>query len=153
MSILVIVDVQPNYPSADLALRKAVCRAIRAHRGPICILEYEGNGKTYPCVLKACKGRRVFYCEKNRDDGGEVVALGTYREGLGHHRHYKICGVNTAYCVLSTASGILRERFDSTVTILESACRTQFDDDRCNATRMAIDVWQREHYSRRKRAL
>lgn len=145
MAILVIVDMQPEYSAArNRSLQARIRQTIRAHQGPVCIVEYEGSGKTFPGIVKACEGKRLFRCVKFRDDGGDCVVGATFAEGLGRHRHYIICGVNTPYCVLGTATGILNNRKDAKVTLFLPGCRTQYDGDMREPTYAAAHTWARE---------
>lgn len=146
MAILVVVDMQPFYKQArSRSLQARVRRAIKEHRGPICIVKFENSGEVYPGILKACRGKRKFTCLKDRDDGGVVVVGATFGEKLGRHRHYLLCGVNTAYCVISTATGILKNRKEAKVTLLMHACATHYDEkaDR-EPSIAAAHVWKQE---------
>lgn len=128
MAILVVIDMQPEFTEARCpVLRNRIIRRIRRHKGPVCLVEYEGAGKTYPSIVRACRGKRLFRCIKDEDGGGVVIAGATLGEGLGHHRHYILCGVNTAHCVTNTANKLLRERAHCKVTIDWHCCRTQGD--------------------------
>lgn len=155
--ILVVIDMQEPYKAAgSKSLQRAICEAIRAHQGPVCVVEYDGSGPTFPCILAACKGKRLFRCTKTVDDGGDVVVGATYGERLAHHRHYHLCGVNTPYCVIGTAQGILHHRKDAKVTLRVNLCRG-FYDDRANEgdppfeTDAATQVWCREDDYRKHR--
>jgi len=95
---------------------------IRSHDGPICFVKFPPS-RIYKSLLTAAKGKCVFHCLKEMDD---VVVGATFAEKLGKHKHYIVCGINTPYCVLSTALGILKRRKNSTVTLVESCCGSQF---------------------------
>lgn len=145
MAILVVIDMQPAYSAArHLGLQARIRQTIRAHRGPVCIVEFEGSGKTYPGIIRACKGKRMFRCTKTRDDGGDVVVGATFAEGLGRHKHYIVCGVNTPYCVLGTATGILHHRKDAKVTLFIKGSRCTNDFSQREPTYAAAHTWARE---------
>jgi len=155
MSILVVIDMQPMYEAAQsISLRRRIQNRIRSHCGPVCIVEYkyEGSKCTYPGIMKACQGKRTFRCIKEVDDGGDCVVGATFAEGLGRHRKYILCGVNTAYCVLSTANGILRHRDNFKVLVDFPCCASPGDSTSSKAaSEGACDVWLREDANKGRR--
>lgn len=150
MAILVVIDMQPLYQAAQsVSLQRRIADAVRAWTGPVCIVEFEKSGDTFPSILAACKGKRLFRCTKTKDDGGDVIVGATFAERLGHHRHYHLCGVNAPYCVINTAQGILHYRKNSKVTLRVNLCRGFYDNraregDPPFETDAATQVWCRE---------
>lgn len=167
MAILVIIDMQPSFKEARCrALQHRIVKRIKRHNGPVCLVEYEGAGKTYPSIVRACKGKRLFRCLKNEDGGGQVIAGATLGEGLGRHSRYILCGVNTAHCVTNTAHTLMKWRKHCKVTIDWYCCRTigdgpttparaKYDAHERAASTGALCVWLREEEgkprSRRRR--
>lgn len=128
MAVLCIIDMQPSYRSAqDAELRRRVCRLIRKHEGPVFIVEFDGNPKTYRSVLHASRSQQVVHCIKSVDDGSDVIIGAQFATGLGNHKNYVLCGVNTPWCVLNTAQGLLHKRKNSKVQIVAACCLTHED--------------------------
>lgn len=143
--ILVVIDMQPAYKEAcNRSLQARIRQTVRDHDGPVCIVEYEGSGKTFPGIVKAAKGKHLVRCVKSRDDGGDVVVGACEAEGLGAHKHFILVGVNTAYCVIGTACGILHARKDTKVTLLIKGCRNPDDGIHREPTFAAAHVWRNE---------
>lgn len=143
--ILVVIDMQPAYKAANnRSLQARIRQTVRDHDGPVCIVEYEGSGKTFPGIVKAAKGKHLVRVLKTRDDGGDVVVAACEAEGLGAHKHFLLVGVNTAYCVIGTACGILHARKDTKVTLLIKGCRNPHDGDEREPTFAAAHVWRNE---------
>jgi len=140
--ILVVVDMQPVFPAArHKKLQARIRQTIRDHNGPVCFLEWGGLKGTYPALLRACRGKQMVRCTKFEDDGGDVVIAACKAEGLGSHKHFMLTGVNTPYCVIATANGILKADPDSKVTLLVRGCRTVHEGADRETTFAAVHVW------------
>lgn len=160
MAILVIVDMQKEFAAArDPSLIRRIVKAIKHHKGPICLLRYTndidgpgivGHSDCFPSILRACEGKKVYRCLKEHDDGSAVVVGAAYREGLGRHRTFIMCGVNTAWCVGKTALGILKLKKKSKLIMPIWLNRNQLDGPDHLVTETVLSVFCRENKKRRK---
>lgn len=126
--ILVVIDMQPKFPaSLDDATIAGVIKEIgkaRRSGNPIIVLEYADRGyglvqeRTHPLIQLALAGYdKVSTATKNADDGSWEV-LSVQEEKGWETRNYRLCGVNTRYCVRETALGL---GADFEVVVVESA--------------------------------
>lgn len=121
------------------------------------IVEYEGEGETYPGIIKAASRNRrwrhgptksICRMTKDTDGGGYGVVEVAQRMGMGRHKQFAVVGVNTGYCVLDTAREILKAKKGSKIILPVWCCRTQFDDDEHHTTEQLLHSFQREHFMR-----
>jgi nicotinamidase-related amidase len=149
--IMVIVDMQESFKAArNEDLQRRIVHAIERQRklgGPIIVLEYECFGPTVDTIKRALSGyEKRWYLEKCYDDGGTEVRDCVEAEQLDIREGFFICGVNTAYCVISTARGIEAIYPDVPIMITPKCCRMREDDSvkktaENNFTEIILNVW------------
>lgn len=149
--IMVIVDMQESFKAArNEDLQRRIVHAIERQKragDPIIVLEYENSGPTVDTIKRALSGyEKRWYLEKCCDDGGAEVGDCVEDEGLDVREGFFICGVNTAYCVISTARGIEDRYPDVPIMITPRCCRMREDDSvkktaDNNFTEIVLSVW------------
>ncbi len=122
---LIVIDMQTGFDTAadcpdtieacTLAIRQAI-----DSQADILVLEYSGNGRTlWELTQEWDEYDRVFTAIKSYDDGSEQVGQAVSDNDLS--TNFKVCGVNTAFCVEGTVMGMIEQGFDC-ITLLENAC-------------------------------
>ena len=149
MSTLIVVDMQPAFDaSRDDLMQERIIRRIRHHnaRGDICAaLELDPWDGTYPSILFALREGQYFrddhgddlILRKTENDGSQIIDLIESRS-LVTDSVFEVVGVNTGYCVLATARGILSRIPDSFIRFPVWCCRTPGDDDEHNCTEQLL---------------
>lgn len=106
MSIaLCIIDMQLDFfetgePALDKVLHQI--KLAKRRKAPIVVVEYDECGSTLGPIRRALKGYpNVASCTKHSDGGGNVVARIMKKNKFGDR--VRLVGVNTSYCVYSTA--------------------------------------------------
>ena len=147
-SVLTIIDMQDYFlrrglrrsedPKTMQAEWDAIVNVIRGQivlakrkKMPIVVLEYNNSGATTAKILRAIRGyalaRRVV---KRRDDGSNEVAE-TVSEIMGcdwNPTEFCVTGVNRAYCVARTVSGLSLEFPDSILSLIEDGIGDEHGD-------------------------
>ncbi|NJO82879.1 MAG: isochorismatase family protein [Blastochloris sp.] len=139
-SILVIVDMQPFYKASNSPkLKRELCKLIKHHPNPICVVSYKGSGPVHEFIHKAIKGKQVFYVEKEGDDGGKAVVNAARKHGFGSYVNYAMCGVNASICVIRTARSILKAKRGSAVYMMVRCCGDSTADMKYTALQIFCD--------------
>jgi len=137
--MLVIVDIQPLFKASKKKtlhkyIIKEIDRAIR-YRSYICLLEYEGHGDTLEIISDRCKYYdKLFKCVKCSDDGSIDILDKMNELGINYNRivNYRICGINTSYCVKETAQGLAIMLPKSNIKIVLNACNCFYKQPKLN---------------------
>jgi len=105
---LVVVDMQVNfkaYRGVISACERAVNKAMK-NKAAIVFLEYKDHGPTHTRLSKLVKNyERKIFMTKPRNDGSKQVNNACINFKFPKN-HYKVCGVNTNYCVRETVCGL-----------------------------------------------
>ncbi len=121
---LVIVDMQTAFTASALVLPDVMDEVKLALQNDwaIIILEYCGQGHTYPCILELAKQSRRHTVKTKFTDGGECeIRIACQRLDFPTER-FRVCGVNTHACVSQTVSGIAKTYAQSMVVVVQRAC-------------------------------
>lgn len=121
---LVIVDMQTAFAASALVLPDVMDEVKLALQNDwaIIILEYCGQGHTYPCILELAKQSRRHTVKTKFTDGGErEIRIACQRLDFPTER-FRVCGVNTHACVSQTVSGIAKTYAHSMVLVVQKAC-------------------------------
>lgn len=130
MPVLVVVDMQPVFHAANnRSTIAAVIREIRGEKSrsePIIVLEYEGSNPnlydTHESIRRSVERYPLGIIKvKPNDDGSQQVEEGCYELGL-QPEAFRLCGVNTSYCVKATAIGLAEQNPNANVEIIAKAC-------------------------------
>lgn len=110
---LIVVDMQPQFSSSqnEVTLNRVeelVKKAVEDNAG-IVFLEFYGYGKTNSRLLNIVKGyENSHICIKKENNGAKQVHESIIHYNLPYHT-FKVCGVNTNYCVRQTVEGLVEE--------------------------------------------
>lgn len=123
---LLIIDMQVGFRSAkNLDLQERIAHEVRLakkRRAAIVVVEYDGFGKTHDPIHNAIGDYKLqATVHKNRDDGSEEVVVAANKNGFDV-KHWRVCGVNIAYCVNKTVSGLRNLLKDVDIEVKEDAC-------------------------------
>jgi nicotinamidase-related amidase len=119
-STLVVIDMQPTFPAAQVAFRgvHSAVRSFSARGRPVLFVEYAGEGATFPALVKAAQ--RWEATLKQQDDGSkEIIEV---IQGQGWPTTLYLCGVNTQGCVSETVLGLHSARRSWPIKLIASAC-------------------------------
>jgi hypothetical protein len=135
MVVFCIVDMQsdPNLGFKTLTYNPKLIKKIsnltgeHVQKGSIVVLlEYKNFGSTDCDILnKLNKYAKCHKITKNRDDGSKYITKLLKEKGYSSIETEKIyiCGINTHYCVKSTALGLAKRLPESQVIVLENYCK------------------------------
>lgn len=141
--MLVVVDMQKEYPASELVVNQVVKEVRKARRKGewIMLVEYDESGRTMYRITRELKGyNKVKKVTKVVDNGAYAILWGLtipYKATLSSWKslnkptpprrisHIKVCGVNTNACVISTVEGL--RYLDCKITVLSKACANIFD--------------------------
>ncbi len=129
---LVVIDMQPAFPaSGDVTIMAAVKRELgkAVQRGfPIVVVEFSGDGTHVPTnasLMQEVLGyNRLQVVRKYKSDGSAQVLSTCSEHGFGSER-FRVCGVYTPLCVLSTVLGIKRAAPNTSITVVQDACKNE----------------------------
>jgi nicotinamidase-related amidase len=127
---LVVIDMQPSFCSArDPDVVASVAREIieaKSNHGSIIFLEYNSCFPTLKGLLNLARGyKKKYRLTKDDDDGSLEIFNHVKRHGDSINiQEFRVCGVNTDYCVLETVSGMLNKLPDSKIKLVKDACGT-----------------------------
>ena len=130
---LIVIDMQVSFPAAcEPNVVIAVTREIMEakQRGePIILVEYKGCGPSHSEFYNILKGYpyKSHIC-KSDDDGSREI-LRAIRRRKFDHSELRICGVNFDCCVKHTVEGLLHQSPHSRITVVKSACGSEWDVD------------------------
>lgn len=141
-SVLIVIDVQPWYKKAATLVEDAVVKEIKKakrNREPIVIVLYGNRTQPTKKLREVLAGHKYIEVRKNEDDGGLALYAWlvhssnrvSYRLTDGQRlnldaiKRVKVCGVNTAACVIKTVKSLSYLRFP--IKVLSYACATRFD--------------------------
>lgn len=133
-TVLVVVDMQPKYwygpkdPDALVVanVQAEVEKAMKKGQA-IIFLEYNHYGSTdlrISALVKDNKYPRAYFATKYTDDGSLQVKQ-IFKEKNIQATKIKVCGINTAYCVLDTVKGLSPSFLDPIkfeIAVLSHAC-------------------------------
>jgi len=103
--MLLVIDMQSGMHTTPYAL-EAVKQEVKKHR-QVVFVEYEGFGSTHPELLALVK--KPVIIQKNDNDGSLRIER-WLTEQRKKPREIFICGVETCFCVESTARGLSKSR-------------------------------------------
>jgi nicotinamidase-related amidase len=127
---LVVIDMQPSFTSAkDPDVVASVAREIieaKSNQASIIFLEYVCCFPTLKGLLNLARGYKNKYrLTKEEDDGSlEILKHVKRHRNRINTKEFRVCGVNTDYCVLETVSGMLNKLPDSKIKLVKDACGT-----------------------------
>jgi hypothetical protein len=150
--VLVIVDMQRRFAAADPATVAAVLKQIELAKSkgwPVVVLEFPNEqmlrmvragaqqcGRplpvprtavafptTLPPIMRALQGHPHQVREKYDSDGGLNVVYACYDSGWPLD-DFRVVGVNTDCCVLSTVKGLRECRTLARIEVVKEACNT-----------------------------
>jgi nicotinamidase-related amidase len=151
--LLAIIDMQVSYPAANnYDLCRSICDRIRLHKGPVAMVTWANDGEVFADIQREWEAKpNKFAVTKKQNDGSAALCLHINRnQHLRDLRTFVLVGVNTPYCVLETAHGILKRRPASRVVIPFDCVRSQHDDGKKHESEAALSVFLRENRKRRK---
>lgn len=127
---LVIIDMQDNFlASRKESVQKDIAKQIKKamkDRAGIIFVEYLGCGKTYSQLVDLSEDYdRSFTVYKDRDDGSKEVLNCLVDKKLPKSR-LRVCGVNTQFCVRSTAVGLRDKLPKSKLQIIAKSCNSDY---------------------------
>lgn len=139
---LLIIDMQEGFRSAQsLQLQERIAHEVKLAKkrgAAIVVVEYDGFGKTHVPIQEAIGDYKLqATVHKNRDDGSEEVFIAANENGFDI-KHWRVCGVNIAYCVNKTVSGLRGLMAGVDIEVKEDACNCSVGKDswkifdRCN---------------------
>jgi nicotinamidase-related amidase len=129
--VLVVIDMQENFPAARNPKTLAACKQLIAdaimHVNPIIFVEYSLNGQTLTDLTSMVESYELkFRIHKSQDDGSRDI-----QECLDRckviPKKLIVCGVNTNFCVLSTVQGLHRSEHNFNIDVIAEACHDQWD--------------------------
>lgn len=130
---LVIVDMQ-NYFSASREARvrtycsKEILKA-KYHGYPIIFAEYRHYGKTTATLLNLVKNySKVYRTIKSKNDGSRGIVQLIHKHNFSsfQRKNFRICGVNTDFCVHDTVLGMRMRLPDANIIVPISACNSNW---------------------------
>ena len=139
---------QPKFEAANCedtinAIKKLVLNA-KKDKAYVVIAEYMGYDGTHMCITDIIrKYKPRAYAVADRNDKSEAI------QNKLHWRKvktpvFKICGVNTAACVLATVQGLSKIMADANIQVIENACNSvggkYFHDDGINQMKKLPNV-------------
>ena len=138
MHFLVIIDMQPCYPSSQSKtlinnIRRKIFAAKRQKHTILVVeykqlVDYELSSRTDSRIMSAIGDyKRVIFVQKNSDNGGPAI-----KRALSHfhswnkirHSVFHISGVNANACVLETVDGLSRLFTKSEIRVLINCVRS-----------------------------
>ncbi len=132
---LVVVDMQTKFHASQCRrtikrVRGVIGKAIK-DKAKIVILEYDGvtrYGPTDDRINEVVKDYPYLHrISKNIDDGSRAIKHSIPEWELAPIQKFLVCGVNTAFCVRSTALGLKEWFTDKEVHVLIGACNQPND--------------------------
>lgn len=127
---LLIIDMQPDcFNSATgKRVRKNCLREIKQavkDQAHILFLEYYASGDTDPELLAAAPEGSRSILIKHQDDGSREVE--DHVRVFKRPTNFRICGINTDYCVLSTVRGLTSRFPMSKIQVVADACDSDWN--------------------------
>lgn len=102
----------------------------KKNRRPIIVLEYAGCGSSYEFIYDLLRHYPKFASKTKRDDDGSEEVLEAVSElGIREPKIYRVCGVNTNYCVADTAYGLSRLTQADIILNLNACHASEWDMD------------------------
>lgn len=129
---LVVVDMQFSFsasrnPKTIRNCEKQILQAMK-NKCPIIFLEFKDYGPTLPELATLVESyNKAYFLTKSENDGSEEV-LELLKKKRLPRRTFKVCGVNTDFCVLETVSGLLCRFKRSNIAVIKSACNTIYSN-------------------------
>lgn len=131
MYTLVVVDMQPNFNSANgKRVRENCLREVKAAviaGADIIFLEFSFYGPSHSDLTEAA-GKNYYVQSKTLDDGSAEVESQVRAKRLPVH--FKVCGINTDCCVASTVRGLTARFPRSTIEVVADACASDWYHNR-----------------------
>lgn len=136
MLALCVVDMQTGFDAAlDLdtirACQREIVLAIN-RQAPVVFLEWSGSGQTLDALLNMVKNYKWSSARiKYRDDGSDQLIKSLHEMSFNPEAlSYRVCGVNTDYCVYATVAGIRKELEKNRIEVAWPACNTSYSKER-----------------------
>lgn len=132
MLTLCIVDMQEAFGAALNAITIRAClKEIKLainRKAPIVFLEWDGCGPTLKDLLDAVKNYELGQRTIKYADDGSAATINLLRNMQldPDSLDYRICGVNTDYCVASTVKGLRKRLKKSRIEVAWPACNTEW---------------------------
>ncbi len=148
MYTLVVVDMQSPFtasrkPSVVKQCQTLIKKAVK-DKAAILFVEYQDYGKTDTALTKLAKDyQRAYHVIKNNDDGSREV-IKTINAKRLPKQNLRVCGVNTAYCVLATVLGLTKRLHNTKIEVVAKACNS------CTSTAHSAGLRQMRQISKVK---
>lgn len=122
---LLIVDMQPEFSATadDKRTIRNIKREIinaKRRKDTIVLLEYVGCGQTFREIIWYIGQYPYIKFRKYNDDGSNVARM--LRRKKLPHAHFRVCGVNTSYCVFETVNSLAHKNSTKTIKLVLNAC-------------------------------
>lgn len=125
---LVVIDMQRHFDASNkLSVQKDIAKQIKKaikERAGIIFVEYAGCGLTHSVLTDLAENYERGYTIKKYNDDGSAEVLDCLTDNKLPKSRIKICGVNTPYCVKSTAIGLSEELPKSKLQIISKSCNS-----------------------------
>ncbi len=125
-------NLEPSEKEAQIAAQIEVLRECVTKDYPIAVLEYSTHGETIPELREIIdQAPRHEYIIKNRNDGFNNARL-NHALQFWNVKQVCIMGINTAYCVISTAKSAVQNGY-SLITakqLIAGATRHKVESER-----------------------
>ncbi|MBX9685047.1 MAG: isochorismatase family protein [Candidatus Obscuribacterales bacterium] len=132
--VLVVIDMQYGFrASQSEAQIEAVAAEIEAAielGRPIVVLEYKKYPATNERLIALLAGRYDKYAiAVKKDDDGSEELIDACIEHEFPGGHFRVCGVNTHWCVTSTVLGLAEKLDESLIEVVKAACNDEDGND------------------------
>jgi len=123
---LVVVDMQRYFSAANnrntiLACKREIKEAVK-NKDWIIFLQYKDCGKTYRCLTRLAAGYKKKANLIKQEDNGALEIAAFALNNKFKCKNFKICGVNTTYCVHDTIVGLRRLFNNVKIKVVADAC-------------------------------
>jgi nicotinamidase-related amidase len=128
MYTLVVVDMQKTFASSRklsvIRNCKSLLKQAMEDKAGIVFLEYMDYGQTHSELLALTKAyKKAYQINKFEDDGSAETATMVRKHRLPK-RLFRVCGVNTTYCVTATVRGLTKRLPDAKIEVIGKACNS-----------------------------
>lgn len=123
MSVLCVIDMQPEFVATYTALPGVLCeiRKAMSNNEHIIIVEYQGAGLTHESILALIADyNKVLFVTKLWNDGAEEIIKEAKKHKISL-RNMKVVGVNLSFCVYETVVGLSRRFRPPKIEVILSA--------------------------------
>ena len=143
---LVLIDLQPAFLDDENPIIGAVISEIRSAKKkgqPIIVVELEGYGRTYGCVMDLLWGyERKIVVSKQHRDGSSSIIDALEKMGVQNCSSMVICGVYLDQCVYETAASISNKGFSVSI-VAEATTEDPYSIDVIIWDRVGVSIIRR----------